>query len=130
MQARDPKHFARRLIQGDEGHGPRIVDLGKPDEKGVAEVFHRAKEAEAQIFRRYFRKKRRVERFVVWADRPDINRPSIRQGDMAIPLVGVIGMATFPPQASLANGVMRPAASSPVSDTVKVRQALEYFDGL
>ena len=36
----------------DEGHGARIVELGKPRDEGVAEILDRREEAQPQILLR------------------------------------------------------------------------------
>ena len=53
MQAHDAEHLAARFVDGDERHGPRIVDLGEAGDEGVAEVLDRRKEAQPQVLARH-----------------------------------------------------------------------------
>ena len=51
MKAPDAEHLAGRFVDGDEGHGARVVDLGEAGDEGVAEFLHRRKESQTQVFR-------------------------------------------------------------------------------
>src|SRR6516225_12135004 len=48
VQADDAEHVAGRFLDGNEGHGARVVDLRETHDEGVTEFLHRREEPQTQ----------------------------------------------------------------------------------
>ncbi len=98
MQADDAEHVAGRFLDGDEGHGARVVDLRETRDERVAEFLHRREEPQTQVLRRDRGEERRIQPLVFGTHRPDQNLRSVAQLSVAFPFLrigadGEAGMA-------------------------------------
>ena len=86
MQPHHAGHFFGLLINGDERHRARIIELGETGDEGVAELLHHRKEPQAQILRRDLLEQFLQRRFVIGPDRAHEHLPAVLDDQMALPL--------------------------------------------
>ena len=86
VDAHDAEHFAGRLVDGDECHGARVIDLGEARDEGVAEFLDRGEEAQAQILLRHGGKERRIQCLVFRPDRTHQKLPCRPAASGAAPI--------------------------------------------
>ena len=83
VQAHHAEHAAACLLDGDEGHGVRGIVVDELVDQLGADFAHGGEEAQPQILGRHFGEKIRIERGVLRLERPDQNRRSVAQFDVA-----------------------------------------------
>ena len=77
MEADHPEQLSRARLDGDEGHGAGVVDLGETRDEGVAELLHRREEPQPQVLLRDRGEERPIQGLVFRAHRTHDNSGSV-----------------------------------------------------
>ena len=85
VQTHDAEHLSRRLVDRDERHGARVIDLGKAGDEGVAEFLDRGEETQAQVLLRHGGEERRIKLLVFRPDRAHQECRSVVERQMPLP---------------------------------------------
>jgi hypothetical protein len=97
MQTHDAEHLAGRFLDRDEGHRPRIVDLGEARDERMRERIDGREESQAQILRRDGGEERAVQWLALRPYRAYQQRRAVAKPDVALPRlrIGSDGVVTF-----------------------------------
>ena len=89
MQAHRTQHLAAARVDGHQGNGAGVVQLGQARDELVAEVLHRLEEAQAQVIVGHPGEERAEQTVVLRPHRPDEGLAAVGQGNGALPLGGI-----------------------------------------
>src|SRR5262249_53408069 len=79
----------RGLVEGDERHGARVVDLGESRHEGMSEFLDRREEPQPQVVHRDVLEKAAHQGLILRAHRTDENAPALAEHEVAFPLAWI-----------------------------------------